>query len=109
VGELFAAEIAAMRDRLSTAEVQAHYARGLMTAQEVFEAALRASYGRPDVRAELARQFHASPDELARGIGESLDEYTRRESLPLDAEAEPLYGPTNLNKNGNPDPRREEP
>jgi hypothetical protein len=93
-GDLFAAEIAAIRDRRSTAEIQARFARGLMTYAEVFEAALHASYGRPDIRAELARQFRVSPDDLIRGIGDDLDEYTRREAAPRpEAEAEPGVAP----------------
>jgi hypothetical protein len=81
-GEPFADLIAAMRDRLSTAEIRGWFARGVMTYSEVLEAALRASYGRPDIRAELARQFRAGPDDLIRGVGDDLDEYTRRESAP---------------------------
>lgn len=80
VDELFAVEIAAMRDRASVVEVEARFARGLMTAGEVLGAAWRASRGRLDLCAELACQFRASQDESIRWIGDWLDEATRRES-----------------------------
>ena len=72
---LFATEIAAMWDRLSTAEIQARFACGLMTYLEVLMAALHASYVRPDIRAELDRQFRSSPDDLIRRLGDGLDAF----------------------------------
>jgi hypothetical protein len=64
MGELFAAEIAAMRNRSSTAEVLALYDRGLKTCGEVLSAAWQACYDRPELQAELIRQFRAHPSEF---------------------------------------------
>jgi hypothetical protein len=64
MSELYAAEIAAMRDRSSTAEVLAMYDRGLMSCGEVLSVAWQACYDRPELQAELIRQFRAHPSEF---------------------------------------------
>ena len=84
---LFAAEIAAMRERASTAEVLAVYERGLMTSQEVLGAAWQACWDRPALAAELARQFRAHPGEfIPELVGDSLIDLAAQRAARLAAD-----------------------
>jgi hypothetical protein len=87
MGELFASEIAAMRDRGSTAEVLARYDRGLMTCGEVLSAAWKACWDRPELQAELVRQFRAHPSEYVQSlVGDSLADVAAERASRLAAE-----------------------
>ena len=84
---LFAAEIAAMRERASTAEVLALHDRGLITCGEVLSAAWQACWDRPDLQAELARQFRAHPSEFVPClVGDSLADLAAQRVAKLAAE-----------------------
>ncbi len=83
MGELFAAEIAAMRDRSSMAEVLALYDQGLMTCGEVLSAAWQACYDRPALQAELIRQFRAHPSEVIPSlVGDGLADLAEQSAAP---------------------------
>jgi hypothetical protein len=84
---LFVAEIAAMRDRASTAEVLVRYDRGVMTCGEVLSAAWEACWDRPELAAELVRQFRAHPSESVPClVGDALADMVAQRAARLAAE-----------------------
>jgi hypothetical protein len=92
--KLFVAAIAAMRDRSSSAQVLAMHGRGVITCGEVLSAAWQACYDRPELQAELIRQFRAHPSEFIPSlVGDGLADLAaqaaaRRAAGGGDAQAE---------------------
>jgi hypothetical protein len=68
------AALAAMRERSSAAEILALYEAGCITAIEVWSGAWNQCHDKPDLRAELVRQFRGYPNEyIVEMVGEGLE------------------------------------